>query len=509
MKKAVFLIIVLIFALSLSITLAEEWICPTCTKTNTTKFCTNCGTKHEVWICPNCGTENSDAFCGNCGTAKPVDISFLYGTWHYSNDDSTCLVFREDGTLLVTSFYGGLVESTYAVTGEKIIIYLQTGKSEEVKYSYKDNQLYLDEETIPYIKTDEPAVFTATMDGQSMEDTIPEGTSLNFAIQDTSQIQRFDIVAVHYPDRGNTIFIKRIVGLPGEAVELRDGYLYINDVKFEEEYINDEYRSGKLNQFGPYTIPEGQYFILGDHRNNSNDSRSIGALDADKIIGILNIPPSMIIWTGHITGAHWERSIIIEKLITKSDSDWTLPEDATLIEQKEEIHHYDNVLDHYEEIEVQHSRQIIDHYETYYTYEDNSNGTFTEVPHERPVYTTEYYTATEQQPIYIQEPIYQTKYYYTIKEWQYSREETASGDDLKPEWPQTDLDTDEREGQKTQIYKLIVSDSQNNYTYRVNETYWRTVNLNDIINIVYRTYVHEWYVSDENGNYLSPAVQEN
>ena len=51
----------------------EEWICPNCGKTNTTNFCTSCGTKRDVWICPSCGTENSDAFCGNCGSPKPID----------------------------------------------------------------------------------------------------------------------------------------------------------------------------------------------------------------------------------------------------------------------------------------------------------------------------------------------------------------------------------------------------------------------------------------------------
>ena len=97
--------------------------------------------------------------------------------------------------------------------------------------------------------------------------------------------QRFDVVICRYPGRGDTNFVKRVVGLPGETVELRDGYLYIDDVKYDEPYINDEYRSGWLNNFGPYTVPEGKYFVLGDHRNNSNDSRSVGAISRDMIMG--------------------------------------------------------------------------------------------------------------------------------------------------------------------------------------------------------------------------------
>ena len=96
---------------------------------------------------------------------------------------------------------------------------------------------------------------------------------------------RFDVVICRYPGRGDTNFVKRVIGLPGDTVELRDGYLYLNGERYEEPYINDEYRTGPLNTFGPYTVPEGKYFVMGDHRNNSNDSRSQGPLDRSMIIG--------------------------------------------------------------------------------------------------------------------------------------------------------------------------------------------------------------------------------
>ena len=97
--------------------------------------------------------------------------------------------------------------------------------------------------------------------------------------------QRFDIVICRYPGRGDTNFVKRVVGLPGDTIEIRDGYLYVNGDRYEEPYICDEYRSGRLNAFGPYTVPAGEYFVMGDHRNNSNDSRSQGAISRDMIIG--------------------------------------------------------------------------------------------------------------------------------------------------------------------------------------------------------------------------------
>jgi signal peptidase I len=97
--------------------------------------------------------------------------------------------------------------------------------------------------------------------------------------------KRFDVVICRYPGRGDTNFVKRVVGLPGDTVELKEGYLYINNEKIDEPYIQDEYRSGWLNTFGPCTVPEGHFFVMGDHRNDSNDSRSQGALPRNMIVG--------------------------------------------------------------------------------------------------------------------------------------------------------------------------------------------------------------------------------
>ena len=97
--------------------------------------------------------------------------------------------------------------------------------------------------------------------------------------------ERFDVVACRYPGRGGTVFVKRVVGLPGDVVELKNGYLYVNREKYDEPYVKDEYRAGGLNDFGPVTVPEGRFFVLGDHRNNSNDSRYVGAISRDMILG--------------------------------------------------------------------------------------------------------------------------------------------------------------------------------------------------------------------------------
>ena len=147
------------------------------------------------------------------------------------------------------------------------------------------------------------------VDGHSMDDTLADGEVMFVSKFDYSSTwlclpwqsaeekenaprftlgdgpARFDVVICRYPGRGDTNFVKRVVGLPGDTVELREGYLYVNGEKYEEPYINDAYRTGSLNHFGPETVPEGKYFVMGDHRNNSNDSRSVGAIDRNMIIG--------------------------------------------------------------------------------------------------------------------------------------------------------------------------------------------------------------------------------
>ena len=102
----------------------------------------------------------------------------------------------------------------------------------------------------------------------------------------------------------------------------------------------------------------------------------------------------------NVTALNWVRSINIEENRMFSESGWELPDGAKQTDAKKELHHYDQVLDHYEDVQVRRSRQVVDHYETYYTYSDNGNGTYSEIPHERPVYTTEYYTETVKQPVY-------------------------------------------------------------------------------------------------------------
>ena len=153
------------------------------------------------------------------------------------------------------------------------------------------------------------------VDGVSMDDTLANGEIMFVSKYDYSSTwlclpwqsntekenaprftfggnpQRFDVVICRYPGRGDTNFVKRVVGLPGDTIRLEDGYLYVKkkgqdeEVRYEEPYITDEYRTGSRNNFEPFEVPEGQYFVMGDHRNNSNDSRYVGTISRDMIVG--------------------------------------------------------------------------------------------------------------------------------------------------------------------------------------------------------------------------------
>ena len=207
-----------------------------------------------------------------------------------------------------------------------------------------------------------------------------------------------------------------------------------------------------------------------------------------------------------ISGLSWIRNINVEENRMFSGSGWTLPAGAEQTDARNEIHHYDQVLDHYEYVDVQRSRQVVDHYETYYTYEDNGNGTFSEISHERPVYTTEYYTETVQQPVYLSVPRYQTKYYYNYWQWTPSRNVTATGEDHNTSWPEVTLAENEREGQKTEVYRFSVEDTKKagqTAVYQLAESDWMNLNVGDQIFITAKRSGADPYISDKDGNKLA------
>lgn len=138
-------------------------------------------------------------------------------------------------------------------------------------------------------------VFTpVVVKGHSMDPTLADGERV-IALKNT-KVKRFDIVTFPAPDDPKKNYIKRVIGLPGDTIKFEDGVLYINDKKVDEPYLDEftkEITDGTplTSDFtleevtGVTTVPEGSYFVMGDNRRNSKDSRMIGFISEDKILG--------------------------------------------------------------------------------------------------------------------------------------------------------------------------------------------------------------------------------
>ena len=122
---------------------------------------------------------------------------------------------------------------------------------------------------------------TYSMAGSSMELTLKIGTVIT-TVPVLSDLKRGDIVVYAGPN-SNASFIKRIVGLPGEIIEINNGKLFINAIVIVEPYVIEP----QTYSVKPLVIPDSYYFVLGDNRNHSSDSHSYGPIPKISIIGIV------------------------------------------------------------------------------------------------------------------------------------------------------------------------------------------------------------------------------
>jgi signal peptidase I len=125
----------------------------------------------------------------------------------------------------------------------------------------------------------------------------PTASRLERAVLPLADVKRLDVIVFKFPEEPDRDFIKRVIGLPGETVELRQKKMYVNGTPLDEPYVHflqppstatglHEITSFDLRErYGPVTVPPNQYFVMGDNRDNSQDSRYWGFLPRDYIKG--------------------------------------------------------------------------------------------------------------------------------------------------------------------------------------------------------------------------------
>lgn len=128
-------------------------------------------------------------------------------------------------------------------------------------------------------------IVNANVPSGSMENTIKTGSRIiiNRLAYRSADPKRGDIISFDFPDDESQNYLKRIIALPGETIEGKGGEIYINGQKLEEDYIKEK----SYMDFGPYTVPDESYFVMGDNRNDSWDSRfwRNTYVHIDKIVG--------------------------------------------------------------------------------------------------------------------------------------------------------------------------------------------------------------------------------
>lgn len=127
-------------------------------------------------------------------------------------------------------------------------------------------------------------VIPIKVNGESMYPTLEASDImiLNKTAYYFNKPKRFDIVVVNMPDE---YLIKRIIGLPGEHIEYIDNTLYVDGKKIEEDFEHGKTADFNIEELGSDTIPENSYLVLGDNRENSLDSRELGFIKEEQLLG--------------------------------------------------------------------------------------------------------------------------------------------------------------------------------------------------------------------------------
>jgi signal peptidase I len=129
----------------------------------------------------------------------------------------------------------------------------------------------------------------ARVDGLSMAPTLEDHDRLivNKLVYELGEPRPGDIVMLYYPLNPEKMFVKRVIAREGDSVRIVDGHVYVNDVPLHDDYVPVEFRSH--DDWGPQIVQQGYYFVMGDHRNNSSDSRHWGPVPKKYIVGKVKV----------------------------------------------------------------------------------------------------------------------------------------------------------------------------------------------------------------------------
>jgi signal peptidase I len=129
----------------------------------------------------------------------------------------------------------------------------------------------------------------ARVDGLSMAPTLQDQDRVivNRLVYQLGDPRRGDIVMLHYPRNPEMLFIKRVIAKEGDMVQSADGTVYVNHEPLRDDYVRHDFRSH--DDWGPHVVQEGYCLVMGDHRNNSFDSRDWGQVPKKYIVGKVNV----------------------------------------------------------------------------------------------------------------------------------------------------------------------------------------------------------------------------
>ena len=129
----------------------------------------------------------------------------------------------------------------------------------------------------------------ARVDGLSMAPTLEDHDRLivDKLVYEMGDPRPGDIVMLYYPVNPEKMFVKRVIAKEGDTVRIVDGRVYVNDIPLRDDYVPVEFRSH--DDWGPQVIQQGYYFVMGDHRNNSSDSRHWGSVPKKYIVGKVKV----------------------------------------------------------------------------------------------------------------------------------------------------------------------------------------------------------------------------